>query len=194
MLKILNEKEISSLLRVAAGNSKRDYTMILLTLATGLRCSELIGLYIEDIAPYGSVSTILTVPERIAKRKVKREIPLNHETREVLISWLSTRKAIDHPVGPDSFLFTSHNKGNSLNSRDFQRIVKRLSTAVLGRSISPHTLRHTFATRVLKQSNTRVVQELLGHANIQTTEIYTHINSDDTRAALDNKKLSLIPG
>ncbi len=193
MVNILSEKEIISILRVAAANSKRDYTMILLALATGLRCSELIGLYIEDVAPYGDVSTVLTVPERIAKRKVKREIPLNHETRQVLISWLSSRPSFGHSAAADSFLFTSHNTGNSLSSRDFQRIVKSISTAVLGRSISPHTLRHTFATRVLKQSNTRVVQELLGHARLQTTQIYTHVNSEDTRAALSSKKLSLLP-
>ncbi|MBA7608303.1 Tyrosine recombinase XerD [subsurface metagenome] len=189
MIKILSESETKSLLRVALANSTRDYTMIFLALSTGLRCSELIGLFIEDIAPFGDVGTVLTVPSRIAKRKVKREIPLNHETRNILTAWLKIRKSIDRILTPSSFLFTSRNTNKPLSTRDFQRIVKRISTAVLGRSITPHVLRHTFATQVLKQSNTRVVQKLLGHARVQTTEIYTHINSEDTRAAVD--KISL---
>ncbi|MBA7607711.1 Tyrosine recombinase XerC [subsurface metagenome] len=189
MYQILNESEIKNLLRAAAGNCTRDYTMIFLALSTGLRCSELIGLYIEDVAPYGEVSTIITVPERIAKRKVKREIPLTHEIRTVLIAWLKVKRYFGKTQSPDTYLFTSHNTNNPLSTRDFQRIVKRISTAVLGRSITPHTFRHTFATRVLKQSNTRVVQELLGHARIQTTEIYTHINSEDTRSAIDKVKI-----
>jgi len=185
MVKVLNEAEIKNLLRVAAGNCTRDYTMIFLAVSTGLRCSELVGLYIEDIAPFDGVSTVLTVPERIAKRKIKREIPLNHEIRTILTAWLKIKKSIHDPMKPDSFLFTSRNTNNQLSPRDFQRIVKRISTAVLGRSISPHTFRHTFATRVLKQSNTRVVQKLLGHARVQTTEIYTHPNSEDSRKAVD---------
>jgi len=185
MYKILNETEIKNLLSFARTNGVRNHTMVFLALSTGLRCSELIGLFIEDIAPYGDVSTVLTVPSRIAKRKIKREIPLNHETRTILKLWLKIKTDLHHPYKPDSYLFISHNTHKPLSSRDLQRIVKNIAINSIGRSISPHVLRHTFATRVLKQSNIRVVQELLGHSRLQTTQIYTHVNSDDTRAAVD---------
>lgn len=185
MYQILSEPEIKIFLAAARETSVRNYTMVFLALSTGLRCSELIGLFIEDVAPFRDVGTVLTVPKRIAKRKVKREIPLNHEIRTVLTAWLQITTDRSRPLIPDSFLFTSLNTNKPLSSRDFQRIVKDISIISIGRSITPHVLRHTFATRVLKQSNTRVVQELLGHARIQTTEIYTHINSDDTRKAID---------
>lgn len=185
MYQILSEPEIKNFLAFSRTNGARNHTMVFLALSTGLRCSELIGLYIEDIAPFGDVSTVLTVPSRIAKRKTKRDIPLNHETRTVLTAWLKIKLPLYKRPNPDSFLFTSRNSGKPLSTRDFQRIVKNISISSIGRSITPHVLRHTFATRVLKQSNTRVVQELLGHARIQTTQVYTHVNSDDTRAAVE---------
>lgn len=190
MYQILSETEIKNFLAAAHSDTVRNYTMIFLALSTGLRVSELIGLFIEDVAPFGELSPILTVPKRISKRKVKREIPLNHEIRTVLTIWLKIRKSIYRISTPSSFLFTSRNTNKPLSTRDFQRIVKNISIGSIGRSITPHTLRHTFATRVLKHSNTRVVQELLGHARIQTTQIYTHVNSEDTRAAIDNAPFS----
>jgi len=185
MYQILNETEINNFLSGASKDGVRNFTMVFLALTTGLRCSELIGLFIEDIAPFGDVSTILTVPCRIAKRKTKREIPLNHETRNILTAWLKIKTDLQHPSKPDSYLFISHNTHKPLSSRDLQRIVKNIAINSIGRSISPHVLRHTFATRVLKQSNIRVVQELLGHSRVQTTQIYTHVNSDDTRSAVE---------
>ncbi len=185
MYQILNDDEIKKFLATARLRDPRDYTMSFLAISTGLRCSELIGLFVEDVAPYGDISTILIVPERIGKRNVKREIPITHETRTVLKAWLDIRSTRDSTASLDSFLFISHHTHKPLSSRDFQRIVKDISIRSIGRPITPHILRHTFATRILKQSNTRVVQVLLGHARIQTTEIYTHINSEDTRSAVD---------
>ena len=181
------------LLRDSAKSSFRNYTMIFLALATGLRCSEITGLFVEDIAPFNGVSSTLTVPKRIAKRQIKREIPIVEETRSVLKKYLDHKFKVDGRISPTSFLFTSQNTKRPLSSRDFQRIVHNLSIRSIHRAITPHVFRHTFATRILKGSNTRVVQELLGHSRIQTTQIYTHISSEDTREALSNKNLSLIP-
>lgn len=185
MIKTINEEEIDHLLLFAFDKSQRDYTMIFLALATGLRCSELIGLFVEDISPFGVVSPILTVPSRIAKRKKERLIPLTSEIRNTLSIYLDIPCLREHFSKQDNFLFISKYTFNPLNSRDFQRIVKIYSTASIGRSISPHTLRHTFATRLLKHSNIRVVQELLGHSSIQTTQIYTHVNITDAQLAIE---------
>ena len=191
MIKTINQFEILNILSAAADRDIRDSTMIFLALSTGLRCSELIGLFIEDVAPFGQVSTILTVPTRIGKNGRKREIPINDDVRQAITAWLSLKSTRGHPKSPDSFLFLSHHTLKPLSSRDFQRIVHDTSIKAIGRSISPHTLRHTFATRLLKHTNLRVVQELLGHRNIQTTQIYTHVDLDDARAAINNSKFPI---
>lgn len=189
MIKTINETEINKLLSAALKQSIRDYTMISLALAAGLRCSEVVGLYIEDFSPFGDISTVLTVPQRIAKNGKKREIPISAETRQILLNFLARKSKRSEPTHPDSFLFVSTFSHKPLNNRDFQRIVKDLSIVSLDRSITPHTLRHTFATRLLKHTNLRVIQELLGHSSIQTTQIYTHVNLEDSRLAVD--KLSI---
>ncbi len=185
MVKTINEAEIKNLLAAAHNQFIRDYTMIFLCLATGLRCSELIGLHMEDIAPYGDISSILTVPVRIAKRGKKREIPINDETKTVLRRFLINKKNSGHPTDSVSPLFISRYTSRPLSSRDFQRIIRELSITSIGRPISPHSLRHTFATRILRHSNIRVVQELLGHSSIQTTQIYTHVSIDDAQLAIE---------
>ena len=185
MIKIINDSEINSLLSYSKKRNFRDYTMISLSISTGLRVSELVGLYLEDVQPYGEVSTLLTVPSRIAKNGKKREIPITDSTRTLLSEYISKVLHNKFSHGPIRFLFNSKFSLKPLSTRDFQRIVKSLSLASIGRAITPHTLRHTFATRLLKHTNTRVVQELLGHASIQTTQIYTHISSSDAQMAIE---------
>ncbi|MBA7522556.1 Tyrosine recombinase XerD [subsurface metagenome] len=185
MIKTINESEINKLLSFTHQRSTRDYTMILLALMTGLRVSEIVGLYIEDFSPFGDISTILTVPERIGKYGKKREIPINTEIRDILFKFLDLKEERSEPTHPNSYLFVSRYSHKPLSNRDFQRIVKECSILSIGRSITPHVLRHTFATRLLKHTNLRVIQELLGHSSIQTTQIYTHVNTEDSRLAID---------
>jgi len=185
MIKTINDSEVFKLLSAAFKQSVRDFTMISLALAAGLRCSEVVGLYIEDFSPFGNISTVLTVPKRIGKNDKKRQIPINIETRDILFKFLSLKEKRSEPTYPDSFLFLSKYTHKPLSNRDFQRIVKELSISSIGRAITPHVLRHTFATRLLKHTNLRVIQELLGHSSIQTTQIYTHVNSEDSRLAID---------
>lgn len=189
MVKIILECEITKLLSAAKDHDLRDFTMIYLALSTGLRVSELVGLYIEDIAPYGEVSRLLIVPSRIGKNGKKRDIPMNHETRTLLSHFLRIKDKREESISSDSFLFVSRYTKNPLSSRDFQRIVKDLSIKSIGRSITPHVLRHTFATRLLRHTNLRVVQETLGHSRVQTTQIYTHPGIDDITSAINNNKL-----
>lgn len=192
MIKTINDFEIEKLLQAAKEKDIRDFTIIYLAISTGLRCSELVGLHIEDVAPYGDVSTILTVPTRIGKNHKKREIPMNNDTRDVLKSFFLHKNYRSEPVTPTSPLFLTFYTGNPISSRDFQRIVRTHSISSIGRAISPHILRHTFATRLLKHTNLRVIQELLGHSFIQTTQIYTHVNIHDAQNAVNNSRIALI--
>ena len=194
MIKTINDIEIQKLLSYAVKQSKRDFTMIFLALQTGLRCSEVVGLFIEDVAPFGDVSTVLIVPQRLGKGNKKREIHINEETRQIIGSFLESKNYFPEFAKPDNFLFLSRYTKNPLSPRDFQRIVKTYSIASISRPISPHTLRHTFATRLLKHTNLRVIQDLLGHVSIQTTQIYTHVTSEDTELAIDKLKINISQG
>lgn len=189
MIKTINETEITKLLSHAKYKSIRNYTMIFLALSTGIRVSELIGLFIEDVAPYGDISRFLTIPSRIGKNGKVREIPINQETRDVIHDFMKIKVIRQEFTNSDSFLFVSNHTRNPLSSRDFQRIVHDISSSSIGRSITPHVLRHTFATRLLRHTNIRVVQETLGHSSVQTTQIYTHVNSEEVSNAIDNFKL-----
>lgn len=191
MFNIIDEQEIQLLLSAAKRDSARNFTMIFLALSTGLRVSELVGLFIEDVRPFGEVSRILTVPKRIGKGGKSRDIPLNDDTRSIITDYIRIKEDCHQFTNSDSFLFVSKNTKNPLSTRDFQRIVKDLSVRTINRSISPHTLRHTFATRLLKHANIRVIQETLGHAYLNTTMGYTHPDKNDCIDAINKSKLPL---
>ena len=181
----LLDNEIPLILAEARRSSLRDFTMISLALGTGLRNAELLSLLIEHIQPYGTCTNILEIPHWIGKGNRGRSIPLRKDLRSDLIAFSLWKADFKEPIGPEDHFFVSSRSHKKLNPRDFQRIVQTISTSSIGRSITPHTLRHTFATHLLRVTNMRVVQEVLGHKNIQTTQIYTHPSRDDVSDAIN---------
>ena len=178
----LLDYEILMFLEAARTSGIRDYTMISFCLATGLRCSELVNLTIECIRAYEAVTCVLMLPGTIAKGGNSRDIPIKPDLRIDLEFFLSWKETNNEPLELSDPLFVSKYTHNKLNPRDFQRIVKKLSLKSINRAIHPHILRHTFATRLLAVSNLRIVQKVLGHKNIQTTQIYTHISNEQLKA------------
>ncbi|MCK4624316.1 MAG: site-specific integrase [Phycisphaerae bacterium] len=177
--KVLSEEEILRLFEVAKNGSPRDYTMIRMAIFTGLRNSELLGLTIEHVRPYGAVTRVLELPGRIAKNRKPRSIPLRTELQEDLAKFLEWKQLKAEPTNNWSPLFVSQKTHQRLSPRDFQRIVKHLAIVAIHRKIHPHVLRHTFATKAMRMAPTPVVQELLGHSSLQSTMRYVHPNSDD---------------
>ncbi len=182
---ILLKRESDLILTFSQESSFRDFTMISLALFTGLRNSELINLTVFCIAPYTGITDSLEVPGTIAKGGHSRSIPLHPDLKVLLTKWLAWKDDHSEPTLPHSPLFLSQRTKNKLSPRDFQRILRNISIKAIGHAIHPHVLRHTFATRLLSKSNLRIVQKLLGHVNIQTTQIYTHPNKDDFSSAID---------
>ena len=166
------EKEL--LLSAAKKSSYRDYMMIRLALGTGIRNSECTGLTIFCIAPYGEVIQSVEIPKSIAKKGSGRSIPLHPDLVVELTEFLKWKMHRGESIDLSSPLFVSSRTLNKLSPRDFQRICQSYSIKSISRSIHPHVLRHTFATELLSKSNIRVVQKVLGHTSIQSTQIYTH--------------------
>ncbi|MGE3063678.1 MAG: site-specific tyrosine recombinase/integron integrase [bacterium] len=142
----------------------RDRLIFEMLYATGMRSNELVSLDIEDVS-----TSEMTVKIKHAKGGKERHVPINIPTKDILNSYMALRNSNDRA------LIVSI-RGHRLDNRDIRRIVKkRISDFAKISNISPHTLRHTFATHMLNSgADIRVVQELLGHSSIGTTQIYTH--------------------
>lgn len=164
---VLSETEILKLIRMPDGGktSLRDRTILELLYATGLRASELIKLNKSDINLEGGFVIAM------GKRSKERVVPLGTYSRDAIKLYLETQK----PVGP--YLFPNK-RGGTLTRQALWKIIRKYSTQMERGHISPHTIRHTFATHLLEGgADLRSVQILLGHEDISTTQIYTHVDS-----------------
>ncbi len=182
----LLEDEIQAITDIAFKGYFRDYIMIQLALSTGLRNSEIIGLTNDCLFWDNNVFDSLDVPSNLTKYSNSRVIPLNTNIRNLLISFHTWKLNNGESLRGSSYVFVSKFTDKQLNQRDFQRILSKISLKAIGRSIHPHVLRHTFATKLLSKSNLRIVQLALGHKNIQTTQIYTHPSKSEIVDAINN--------
>lgn len=163
--RILSVKEIESI--IEKGTNYKEKALIDLLYSSGLRVSELINLKITDV---NLKSNYLKCK---GKGNKERLLPFGNKAKYAINVYLQERNEIKETE--NNYLFTDNN-GNRLNRHYVWKLVKQLS-AHLGKNITPHTLRHSFATHMLENgADLRVVQELLGHSDISTTQIYTHVS------------------
>ena len=150
---------------------KRDRAILEVLYATGIRVSELVGLNLDDI---DWASKMILVR---GKRRKERIIPVGKPAIKALKEYLPVREEILMENGEKHSSVFVNNRGKRLTARSVERIVDKyiIQTSIM-RKISPHTLRHTFATHLLNAgADLRTIQELLGHASLSTTQIYTHL-------------------
>jgi len=175
--RVLRDDELSAMLdhtpiRVADDDEARrlrDRAVLELLYGSGLRVSELCGIDIDDLAlDQGHVRVL-------GKGNKERIVPLSAPAVEALKAWLQEgRPALATAASPAGALFVNL-KGRRLTPRDARRLLDRWSSA----PTHPHALRHTFATHLLDGgADLRAVQELLGHADLSTTQIYTHVSRE----------------
>ena len=146
----------------------RDRTMLEVLYATGVRVSELVGLRLMDVNLEEGLVRIQ------GKGQKERVVPMGQEAIDWLKKYLQIRSDMDKKGSPYLFLTT---RGGPMTRQRFWQLVKGYARAVgITKKISPHTLRHSFATHLLERgADLRAVQELLGHADLSTTQIYTHV-------------------
>ena len=162
---------------------RRDRAILELFYASGLRLSELVGLNIEDINLSSRVVRVL------GKGRKERLVPFNHSALAALKAWMKDRAAIlgSRETGAGSRkksrvqqdpLFINY-RGTRLTGRSVDRLLRRYVAQCSTRmGVSPHALRHSFATHLLQRgADLRAIQELLGHARLSTTQRYTHVNA-----------------
>lgn len=156
----------------------RDRSIFEALYSTGIRVSELVGLDIDDIDFISGVIKVL------GKGRKERIVPIGDEALGALKRYLDKRPPVKVKDKDAVFLNKS---GVRLTDRSVRRIVdKHIRTCSVQAKISPHSLRHSFATHLLDRgADLRSVQELLGHANLSTTQIYTHVSSERLKSVYD---------
>ena len=178
---VLSDQTVRGLLEAPQAetdpHAARDRAMLTLLYATGIRASELAGLTLGD------VSANLGVIRVLGKGSKERIVPVAADALDLVESYVDgvRREVVRDPsVGA---VFLSRN-GRALSRQDVYRIVRKYVARVApGRGVSPHTLRHCFATQLLSHgADLRSVQEMLGHADITTTQIYTHVDASRLKA------------
>jgi integrase/recombinase XerC len=169
--KTLDVDQVCGLLEAGADSNLeiRDVAILELFYSSGLRLSELSALDIDDI-DFDSQTLIV----RLGKGKKSRLLPVGKKALSALRAWLVVRQPT---LQTDPALFINH-RGNRLSNRGIQfRLSQWCKKKGIAEPIHPHMLRHSFASHLLESSrDLRAVQELLGHSNISTTQIYTHLD------------------
>lgn len=169
----------------------RDYALMLIMLDAGLRVGETVQLKQGDLTVAGSPVSLLTIRAEIAKTKQARDVPLTDRFQQA-VKQLALYHWKRGPHFDHFYAFFTTNPRRHITVRQVQRIIGQAGQKALNRTITPHMLRHTFGTRILKRSNMRVTQKLLGHARITSTEIYTHPDADDMQDAIDRLSQPII--
>ncbi len=164
---LLNAPEPTSLLGI------RDKAMLEMLYATGLRVSELVSLTTHQINPRLGVLRIT------GKGNKERLTPIGEQAMECLENYMQTSRKALLSERPSSVIFVT-NRATGMTRQAFWHIIKRYAKkAGISKALSPHTLRHAFATHLLNHgADLRVVQLLLGHSDLSTTQIYTHIANE----------------
>lgn len=175
--KFLDETEMLKLLEAPSADTvagRRDRAIMETLYSTGIRVSELVGLNIDHVDMISNIAKVA------GKGKKERIIPIGDKALDTIRDYLGSRKH------KSNALFLNKN-GTRLTDRSVRNIInKHIKAASLRQDISPHVMRHSFATHMLNRgADLRSVQELLGHVNLSTTQIYTHVTTDRLKEVYD---------
>lgn len=177
--KVLTEEEIVKLLKqpdLSELNGLRDRAMLETLYATGLRVTELINLLTND------VNLGVGFVRCIGKGSKERVVPIGDVAVDMVRRYLSECRPVFAKGERSEFLFIT-NRGKPMTRVGFWKIIKKYSkSAGITKHITPHVLRHSFATHLLENgADIRSIQEMLGHASVATTQVYTHVTREHLR-------------
>lgn len=171
----LVEAEINA--DTASPEAARDRAMLEVLYATGMRVAELTGLNITDIDTSRHLARVT------GKGNKQRVVPFGDSAAAALETWLARRGEL---LAAESNALFLGSRGGRIDQRQVRRVVERAALRTGDSDLSPHALRHSAATHMLEGgADLRVVQELLGHSSLQTTQIYTHVSAQRLKSVYD---------
>ncbi|MDP8263065.1 MAG: tyrosine recombinase XerC [Candidatus Ancaeobacter aquaticus] len=152
----------------------RDRAIMEIFYSSGVRISELVSLDVNNVDFVGEIMKVR------GKGKKERLVPIGNTAISILVDYLKKRESQSNAVFLNKY-------GDRITVRSVERMLQKyLRKTAIDKNISPHALRHTFATHMLDAgANLRVVQELLGHKNLSTTQIYTHVTAEKMKKVYD---------
>lgn len=161
----------------------RWHLMIILMLDAGLRIAECLHLRQSDICIGRIPRDVLTVRPEIAKNHTTRVIPISTRLK-IAISFVTPGLEWSRQSANDGFVFPSGSPDKPISKRAVQSMFRIIGDKAINRRLTPHMLRHTFATRLMHNSPISVVQNLLGHSSITSTQVYIHPTIEDAVTAI----------
>ena len=186
--RVLSKDDAAALMEFPAdqaGGSLRDRALLETLYSTGARVSELVGIDLDDLRASEGLVHLR------GKGRKERIVPIGDVALQAIQAYLDeqrltkTRYPTTKTLRVSSPIFRN-SRGGRLTTRSVARIVARYSNRLAGGSVSPHTLRHSFATHLLDEgADLRSIQEMLGHASLSTTQKYTHLATDQLLAVYD---------
>ena len=190
--KVLDQQDVEALLAAArqwqGAEGRRLVALLELLYATGMRVSELVGLPVAAVSRDRSLVTIR------GKGGKERLVPLGHAAADALAEYAEARDnflpSAGGRIGDSRWLFPSRGAAGHLTRQRFGQLLKQLAAdaGIDRRRLSPHVLRHAFATHLLEGgADLLSVQKMLGHADVSTTQIYTHVTGERLRALVQEK-------
>ena len=196
--KVLTKDEANVLMDAASGNpgvASRDKAILETLYSTGARVSELVGLNWDDVDLEAGIARLR------GKGKKERIVPIGDLAVDAIQEYgqhpspKTVKRSLDKDPRPSpesrknrggGFPLFRNNRGGRLSARSVERMVKRSSQFLQGGAVTPHTLRHSFATHLLDEgADLRAIQEMLGHASLATTQKYTHVATDHLMEVYD---------
>ena len=182
VLSISEVDRLEAAIDLSADEGQRDKAIIEILYSCGLRVTELCTLKLSDLFLSEGFIRVL------GKGSKQRLVPISERAVHELELWFADRCHIDVRPGEEDYVFVSHRRGKHLSRITvFHNLQVYAERAEIRKKISPHTLRHTFATHLLEGgANLRAIQAMLGHEQIGTTEIYTHIDRSFLRQQVLN--------
>jgi site-specific recombinase XerD len=168
----------------SAWKNLRNYTMALLMLDAGLRVGEMVRLKISALIINGEPVSALDLTGDRAEKKCERIVPVSERLKKTITECHTAFWTL-RDMQLSTWAFFDKSTLKHITVRQVQRIIGQASLSAFGRAIHPHVLRHTFATRLMRVTSTPVVQQLLGHKRLSSTERYVHPNGDDCKLAIE---------
>tara|TARA_A100001234_G_scaffold201000_1_gene193386 strand:+ start:196 stop:1104 length:909 start_codon:yes stop_codon:yes gene_type:complete len=164
-------------------NNIRNNTLLELIYGTGLRVSELVSMPLSAINDNSEIILIK------GKGKKERLVPISSSAKNAAIKWLFLRNKMKTKENSKKYLFPANSNLGHISRVQFFNILKKISrhAGLINKKISPHVIRHAFATHLLSNgADLRIIQSLLGHSDIATTQIYTHVLEEQKKSLVMN--------
>lgn len=185
---LLNELLVYQGTRKQFARGIRNYTLACFMLEAGLRVGELVQLCRSDICFNSRPLQLLIIRHEISKTHEERQIPISTRLAQAISTLAEFYWSAWYTRGGFyAFYHTDDNK--FLTTRQVERIIRSAANRSIGRPVHPHVLRHTFATKLMRLTDIRTVQTLLGHSSISSTQVYTHPDADDLKEAIERAAL-----